>query len=431
MRLVPAKVIPQKTEQVTLGFKGLNKRPVAENGELTAMNNVSGRYNPALTSRPSREVIATLTSGTALFFAGNGKMCWVDGTSFVYDGTTKGTVTAGAKSITEYSGIILIFPDKKYYNCNTSTFGSISNCPDITRVCVLRNRAFGVGGDMFYASKISDPLTWDYFPVPYEDASSFQTNTGEPGNFTGMKVSLNQVKATKAGHLYELYGDKPKNFKLDKVVDVGCIDGDSIVDIDGILYFLSNDGFRAYAGSVPVPISDKLDEKYVSCVAETDGRHYYASLYNGSEYNLYVYDTRTGQWYREDNLQVKSFARKDDTLYALAADNKVYKFNSGNEAVEWSFETENFSEYWMGRKANKAVKFMADFETGSSMKVYCSLDDGDYSLLKTISESGFTIQEIDIRPQRVNRFKLKFECQGKIKFFGFEREVTLGKAKGG
>ena len=84
--------------------------------------------------------------------------------------------------------------------------------------------------------------------MPYTDDSSWQTNTGDPGEFTGIKVSLNQVKATKDGCLYELYGDKPSNFKLHKVVDVGCIDGDSIVEINGVLYFLSSDGFQ---GRIP------------------------------------------------------------------------------------------------------------------------------------------------------------------------------------
>ena len=91
------------------------------------------------------------------------KLCWVDGTKFVYDGVVKGTVTAGKKSMAEYFGIILIFPDKKYYNYNTDTFGTIPNCPDIKYICVHNNRAFGVGGNGFYASKLGDPLTWNYF----------------------------------------------------------------------------------------------------------------------------------------------------------------------------------------------------------------------------------------------------------------------------
>lgn len=425
MFLVPAKVITKKYEQLTIGFNGLNRLPVTNNGELTAMTNISGRYAPALYPRGSRETVRTLTSGTALFPVED-KFCWVDGTNFLYNGAVKGTVTAGKKSMVEYFGIILIFPDKKYYNYVTDTFGSIPNCPDIDFICVHNNRAFGCKGNAFYASKLNDPLTWDYFPVPYEDASSWQTNTGDPGEFTGIKVSLNQVKATKGGCLYELYGDKPSNFKLHKVVDVGCIDGDSIVEIDGVLYFLSSDGFRAYSGSVPTPISEKLNENYVSCVAGTDGRYYYASLYNGSTYNLYVCDTRNGRkWWREDNLNVAAFARIGDDLYALAG-NKIYRFNSGNETIQWSFESERFTEWHMGKKVNNTVRIMAELEAGSQMNIYCSVDGGDYALEESISTAGFKSCETKIKPRRCDYFKIKVTGTGGVKVYGFGRELMLG-----
>jgi hypothetical protein len=504
MHLPAPKVIPKKTEPQTIGFKGLNRMPVTEPGELTAMTNISPKYAPCLYPRDPREVISTLHNGQALF-AANGKLCVVDsltftspanditfgtntitsasakfghiavgdkltitgctshtgnnktatvtgatasvltfaagsftagpeipaitftGCSFKYDGVTKGEVTAGAKSMDEYFGTILIFPDKKYYNYVTNTFGSIANCPDIKYVCVLNNRAYGVGGNGFYTSKVGDPLTWNYLPVPITVDSCWQTNTAEEGDFTGIRVWQEQVIATKVGYAYELYGDKAANFKLRKIVDEGCIDGASLAVVDGILYMLSPTGFRGYGGSYPDLVSKKLNEKYISCVAGTDGTYFYASLYNGTTYDLYVY--YDGKWYREDGLHVAAFAQMGTDLYALA-DNKIYKFNSGSEVVDWSFETENFSEFWMGRKVNKSVTFMAEFEAGASMNVYCSADDGAYSLQESISATGFTIRQVFVQQDRANRFKLKFECHGKIKFFGFIRDILFGKAGG-
>jgi len=424
MYLVPAKVIPKKIEQTTLGFKGLNKLPVTDSGELTAMTNMSSKYSPCLYPRDPREVIQTLTSGTALFPA-NGKLCWVDGTNFLYDGVVKGTVTAGAKSMAEYFGTILIFPDKKYYNYVTGVFGTMVNCPDIKYVCVHNNRAFGCGGNGFYASKLSDPLTWDDLPVPITVGCSWQTNTGEEGDFTGIKVVQNHVMATKPGHRYELYGTKPANFNLTKICDVGCIDNKSLVEIDGVLYSMDDAAYRAYSGSIPKPISKKLNETYVSCVAGTDGRKYYACLYNGVSYNLYVYDTDNGYWYREDSLHVVDFARLDDDLFALA-DNKIYKFNSGTEVVSWEIESENFNEWYMGIKVNLSVTIMAELETGSSLSVYCSIDGGAYALKNTTTTTGFRSYEIRIVPQRCHSFKIKLVGTGKVKVFGFGRDVLLG-----
>lgn len=504
MHLPAVKVIPQKTTQQTIGFKGLNRMPVTAPGELTAMTNMSSKYSPCLYPRDPREVIQTLHNGQALFPA-NGKICVVDsltftspanditfgtntitsasskfghiavgdkltitgctshtgnnkvatvtaatasvltfaagtftagpetpaitftGCSFKYDGVTKGDVTTGSKSIDEYFGIILIFPDKKYYNYVTNTFGTMANCPyDIKYVCVHNNRAFGVGGNGFYTSKVGDPLTWNYLPVPITVDSCWQTNTAEEGDFTGVIVWQEQVIATKSGYTYELYGDKAANFKLQKIVEEGCMDGNSLAMLDGTLFMLSPTGFRAYGGSYPDLVSIKLNEKYVSCVAGTDGMRYYASLYNGTTYSLYVF--YKGDWFREDSLGIIGMAQIGTDLYALAADNKIYKFNSGNEIIDWSFETENYSEYWMGRKVNKVVRFMAEFETGSSMNVYSSVDDGSYSLQESISTTGFIIREVNMQQNRANRFKLKFEGRGKIKFFGFERDVSIGSA---
>lgn len=427
MQLPKAKVIPQKTEYQTIGFKGLNRMPVTEPGELTSMTNISSKYLPCLYPRESREVIRMLTNGNALF-AANGKLCWIDGTNFYYDGVSKGTVTAGPKSMAEYFGIILIFPDKKYYNYVTNTFGTIQNCPDIKHVCVFNNRAFGVGGNGFYASKLGDPLVWNQFSVPIMNEDSWQVNTGEEGDFTGIKVVQNHVMATKEGYLYELYGSKPANFFLQKIVDVGCIDAKSIVEIDGVMYFLSQDGFRAYAGSFPKPISINLNENYVRCTAGTDGRRYYASLYNGKEYNLYVYDTYNGYWYREDNLNVVDFVQFDDNLYALS-NNAIYKFNSGNEVVQWEVESERFTDWYMGKKINKKVKIMAELEPKSTLYVYCKIDDGSYALVTSIMSSGFKIYEIPIMPRRGNTFKIKLAGSGRVKIYGFTREVILGSTR--
>lgn len=428
MLLAPAKSVRKKNEPLTMGFKGLNRLPVTENGELTAMTNVSGKYAPILCSRPSREVVMTIASGTALFPVGD-KFCWVSGTNFVYDGTVKGTVTASKKSIAEYFGIILIFPDKKYYNYVTDTFDSIPNCPDMDYVCIHNNRVFGCKGNAFYASKLNDPLTWDYFPVPMVDDSCWQVNTGDPGNFTGIKVSLDQVKVTKGGYLYELYGDRPANYKLNKVIDVGFIDNDSLVDIDGSLYGLSNDGFRRYSGSVPVPISDKLNEKYTSCVSGTDGTYYYACLYNGMTYNLYVYDTHDNTWWREDDLQVLSFARTGHDLYALAVGGNVYKFDSGNEIIAAEIESERFSDWHMGKKVHKAVKVMAELETGAELKIYCSVDGGAYKLEETITTTGFRSYETRITPERCDSFRVKLAWTGKVKLYEFGREVDYGSVR--
>lgn len=425
MKLPQARPSPKKIETgtETIGFRGLNRMPVLAQGELSAMTNLSSKYAPCLYPRDSRAKTNTLVSGTALS-AANQKLCWVDGTDFVYDGIVKGTVITGSKSIIEYFGIILIFPDKKYYNYVTATFGTFTS-PDIDYACVYNNRAFGVKGNAFYASKLGDPLTWNYFPVPITNDSCFQTNTGEEGNFTGIISLQNHVMVMKSNYLYELYGNKPANFQLQLIAKSGCIDNKSVVEINGALYFMGEDGFKVYAGSVPKPISLNLNENYISCKAGTDGRKYFASLYNGTSYNLYVYDTLTDMWHREDSLNVGSFARINNTLYALSA-NGIWQFDSGTEIISWIAETDKFTEMYMGKKVYSKIKIMAEIEAGSSLSMYVSQDEGPYELVDTMSSTGIQLFTRHIMPYRATTFQIKLTGVGKSKVYSMIRELTIG-----
>jgi hypothetical protein len=324
-----------KIEQTVIEWKGLNRMPTVSTGELSAMTNMSSEYAPCLSPSRPKEISKTVVSGTAMAQA-EGKLCWVDGTNFYYDGVVKGTVTAGKKSIFAFNGNVLIFPDKKCYSIDAGTFTDIAagtypsvpvSCPDIDYACVYNNRAFGVKGDNIYASALGKYNTWADFTG--ENTDSWAADTGTDGDFNGVIECNGHVLIVKSDCIFELYGTKPSNFTLQLVSPaIGCIDGRSLVVIGGILYFLSHDGIYAYSGSVPENISIKLNEKYVCGAAGSDGRRYYISLFNGTEFNLYVYDTYSGMWNREDKLEVLSFVSIGNELHALTNTNPVYVTNN-------------------------------------------------------------------------------------------------------
>jgi len=426
VKLPEVRQSPPKIESriENIGFKGLNRMPIVNQGELTAMTNLSSRYSPCLYPRDPRQVINTLTSGQALF-AANSKLCWVDGINFVYNGVVKGTVSAGRKSIAEYFGIILVMPDKKYYNYSTDVFGDIPNCPDMDYICVHNNRAFGVKGNNLYGSKLGDPLTWNQFSVPLSEADSYQTNSGEEGDFTGIIAIQNHIICTKENYIYELYGNKPSNFKLQLIAKSGCNDYKSMTEIDGALLFMSKEGIKIYTGSIPKLISLNLNETYVSGTAGSDGRKYYISLYNGSAYNLYVYDTYNGLWHREDNLNIKDFAWLDGYLYALS-ENSVYRFNSGSEIVSFEAETERFTERHLGAKVTSKIKVMAELGANAMLRIYYKIDEGDYAIADTIITTGYYYYTTYVKPERANSFQIKFEGSGDVKIYELTREMTLG-----
>lgn len=112
----------QRTTQKTVEFKGINYTNMAQDGEMRDSLNISTDNYPTLSPRKARTVVQdSLTSPTDIFSV-NGKLGWIDGTSFVYDGVTKGTVTAGEHYLRVITNRIVIFPDKKIYNATTDTF---------------------------------------------------------------------------------------------------------------------------------------------------------------------------------------------------------------------------------------------------------------------------------------------------------------------
>lgn len=108
---------------VQTSFGGLDHNLSAGDGELYWMENLSSREFPLMTPRKQRGLMRTLTTPNGI--GALDKPWWVDGTSFYYNGTSKGTVTSGQKQFACMGNKVFIFPDKKYYDISSNTFGNM------------------------------------------------------------------------------------------------------------------------------------------------------------------------------------------------------------------------------------------------------------------------------------------------------------------
>lgn len=111
--------------QQTVQFGGLQYGRSGADGDFAETENLSSRQYPSLCQRADRALLQQYTAATALY--AKGALAVVDGTSFLYDGEAVGTVTAGEKEIVSVGTKILIFPDKKYYDTGTMTFGEMAD----------------------------------------------------------------------------------------------------------------------------------------------------------------------------------------------------------------------------------------------------------------------------------------------------------------
>lgn len=107
-------------------FGGLNNNLAAQDGEITWMTNMSAKEFPLLCPRDRRGLERTLTKPRGI--GAQDDPFWVANGKFYYAGEDKGTVDPNTeKQFAVIGGKVIIFPDKKYYDKNVDTMGTMGS----------------------------------------------------------------------------------------------------------------------------------------------------------------------------------------------------------------------------------------------------------------------------------------------------------------
>lgn len=125
MKLPTMRVADRIQKATQTQWRGYCHTLGAGDGEIYDMENLCSDHYPVLSTRRKRWTLRTLTKPNGLFSWD--KLCWVDGTTFYYDGTAKGSVSDGAKTFAALGAYVVILPDKKFYNVETDEFGSLES----------------------------------------------------------------------------------------------------------------------------------------------------------------------------------------------------------------------------------------------------------------------------------------------------------------
>lgn len=112
------------SKQTVIDFKGLNKNPVIEEGELSNMRNLSSKDYPCLSPRGQREIMKQLTNGSNVISFGD-KLFYIADNKFYYNGVEKGSVTPGNKQLAVINDYVVIFPDKIHYDSVEDKFANM------------------------------------------------------------------------------------------------------------------------------------------------------------------------------------------------------------------------------------------------------------------------------------------------------------------
>lgn len=405
-------------------FRGLNKNEVIGDDELSAGSNLDTKNLPAISPRLPIANLGSLTNPSQ-YGTVDGNHYYINNNRFYYQGVRRLNLTGGRKSIVDFNGNLVIFPDKKFYNWQNGTSGSFTS-PDIDFAVVHYNRIFGIKDNYVHASKVGDFKVWDEFAGTEMD--SWSADVYSDGMFTAIASYQDHVIFFKKNLMYELYGYTPSQFKIMESSKIGCISQNSIAEVRGVLYFANEDGIQTYSGGFPRSVSEQLNLKDITnAVAISANGNYYVAI----DDVVYIYDMVKATWLPYIDKGVIDFARDGLDVIMLGKDKNIYKLESGTDTVVWSATTKNYDGGLFNKKYPKNIRLKTKLARGSEIKVYISYNDDDnFKMVKYIKNTeNYHIDNRDIKTLlkliRCSNYQIKIEGRGKALVYG-EVDILVG-----
>ena len=345
-------------------------------------------YSAAASEDLNSVVAATDTNGaTKIFAGGSTKLFLLDSTDLSLDdvsATTTGYTQSERWRFTQFGNSLIAANgvDKlQYWDLSTtsSTFVDLdAGAPSAKFVTVVRD--FVVSGWQSDAtskvqwSGINDPTTWSSSGVTQSDFQEIPDG-GEIRGITGGEFGLVLLERS---IVRMSYVGTPLVFQFDNIArNLGCYESNSVIQWQGITYFLGDDGFYSCNGQTVEPIGaekvnrfffdDALESGISSMSAAVDPiRNLVMWGYQSNEdaYRVMVYHVVTKRWSVIDTT-VNRIASSSTPSVALEA---LDTYSASIDALDTSLD----SRIWLGGKmtlsgvrADKIVTFSGSPKTGT------------------------------------------------------------------
>lgn len=352
------------------------------------------------------------------------------------------------------------------------------NYPTIMYGCVCANRIWGCDSaagrrGQVFCSALGDPLNWYTFQGLSTD--SWVSGVGTPGPFTWACCFQNTPMFFKENEIIKVYGSTPSEFQISVSQAPGVErayagTADASVCMDGTLYYRSGEGIMAYDGATPVRIDQALGTgqytrarfgaghgKLYVCMTRLETMNRYENWVNRYAWGnvtreLFVYDTKNGTWYKEDDMDVSRFVTSPyGDLFALEHymdEDREYDFhrlwaidvNQAHGGEEYPYMTDmdqylwlNYSGVYFALETGRiemeklyrkhAAKLKLRFEYYSQvqqdpppMLIEAAYDEGNWQTLKQIdSKDSLMMETVTLIPTRCDYMRLRISGRGYLK----------------
>lgn len=305
--------------------------------------------------------------------------------------------------------------------------------PDIKFLTECQNRMWGCSNDghEIYCCKLGDVTNWTYYAGIALD--SYAATVGSDGEFTGA-VTYNQnpiffkentflkvnVSATGA-HSYREQADRGVQSGSHK----------SLVIVDGVLYYKGVTDVYAFDGSSPIRISDKLGEhRYFNAIGGTiSGRYYISCQDKNGKPQLFVYDTKSNLWAKEDEIEITHFCRNHDRLYFISAHTQYEVDASENleEPIKWFAESGAIGYAMPDNKYVGRINVRMSLEQSAYADFWMMYDsDGVWHHVFQMSGANTKSFTIPVTPRRCDHFAYRISGKGGCKIYSITKVVEEG-----
>jgi len=305
---------------------------------------------------------------------------------------------------------------------NTAGTGSDSP-PKSTVGTYYRNRVWVLKSNLLYWS--------DAFPADYSSAfdtvsNNFRIPVGTERAILGLRdTGLVVIGAD------QVWGINPSATPTatdlpEKILDIGCVCGNTVAQVGDDIYFLAKDGVRAVFRSqqdklqlgVSYPLSYPLKDEYNTIswgyiskanAVYWDNKYFLSLPVNSSSYNnqVWVYYPAQQAWTIFDDWNIAAFSKitisGEERLYAIdSTDAKIYRVldstTDNSTAVSATFigKEENFGQPLVEKNGGE-IEIEADVAgSGDSLSVSVSLDGQSFQSLGTVDLTSSTAPTLPV-----------------------------------
>lgn len=313
--------------------------------------------------------------------------------------------------------------------------------PELAFITECNNRLWGCSkdGHEIYCCKLGDVKNWNCFAGISTD--SWAATIGSDGKFTGATTYLGYPIFFKEDSLIKVAVSANGGHQIKETKCRGVQKGSerSLAILNETLYYKSVNGVCAYNGSLPVGISDALGEvRYKNAVAGALDNLYYISMQkDNGQYEMFVYDTNSGIWSKEDNTVVEYFCNHGNDLYYID-DNDTMKSIRGTllydvpekareDKFDWFVESGTIGYSSPDNKYVARINLRITLEVGTNVDFWLQYDSsGEWEHKFNMSGKGTKTFTVPIIPKRCDHFKYKISGKGGCKIHSIAKTLEEG-----